>query len=281
MILDEINIRHFQLVPPLGLITCRRPRFQVQKTFWHTFCRSAAARLHFRGHDPYGDQTMKGRVGHVGRVALFVAVLLAIALPSATALKVEVDKDAKECFMEHAANEGDTFSGSFMRIYDGNGKQTRGNKWDGAFDLNVRDAKRQIVYTTRHSNEHRFEFDAETAGDHEFCFTNLKKTPVTLFYNAVVGHHYSHDAATTSNLSELEKALQSLRQVSGEVRIEVTYQKQRDAAHRKTTETINRRVFGYSLLEACALVGTAFFQANYVKRLFTQKGKGRGGLMGV
>jgi|TARA_B110000902_G_C14266359_1_gene571506 hypothetical protein len=35
------------------------------------------------------------------------------------------------------------------------------------------------------------------------------------------------------------------------------------------------------MLEAAALVSTAFFQANYVKRLFTAKGKGRGGLMGV
>ena len=36
-----------------------------------------------------------------------------------------------------------------------------------------------------------------------------------------------------------------------------------------------------SFLEAAALVGTALFQANYVKRLFTQKGKGRMGVMGV
>lgn len=215
----------------------------------------------------------------ISRVAL-LCLLLALAIQTTTGLKVEIDKDGKECFTEHAPNAGDTFSGSFMRIF-GDDTRSRGNKWDGAFDLNVRDPKRQIVYTQRHANEHRFEFNAETAGSHEFCFTNLKKVPVVLFYNALVGHHYAHDAATSSHLSELEKALQSLRQVSGEVRVEVSYQKQREAAHRKTTETINGRVFGYSMLEAAALVGTAFFQANYVKRLFTAKGKGRGGLMGV
>jgi len=212
-------------------------------------------------------------------VALACA-LFAAALPVSSALKVEIDQSGKECFMEHAANEGDTFSGSFVRVYDGD-TRARGNRWDGAFDLNVRDAKKTIVYTARHKNEHRFEFTAETAGSHEFCFSNLKHFPVTLFYNAVVGHHYAHDAATTAHVTELEAALSSLKQVSGQVRVEVLYQKQRETAHRKTTETINGRVFGYSLVEAAALVGTAVFQANYVKRLFEKKGKGRGGLMGV
>jgi hypothetical protein len=215
----------------------------------------------------------------VSAAALACALVLA-SLPSGAALKVEIGQSGKECFVEHASNEADTFTGSFMRVYSGE-KAPRGNKWDGAFDLNVRDPSRKIVYTVRHKNEHRFEFAAEQAGDHEFCFSNIKKVPVTLFYNAVVGHHYAHDAATTAHVSDLEAALSSLKQVSGQVRVEVTYQKQRETAHRKTTETINGRVFGYSLLEAAALVGTALFQANYVKRLFTQKGKGRMGVMGV
>jgi hypothetical protein len=215
----------------------------------------------------------------VSCAALACALVLA-SLPAGAALKVEVDQNGKECFTEHASNEGDTFTGSFMRVYEGE-KVPRANKWDGAFDLTVRDPSEEIVYTVRHKNEHRFEFSAEQAGDHTFCFTNIKKVPVTLFYNAVVGHHYAHDAATTAHVTDLEAALQSLKQVSGQVRVEVTYQKQRETAHRKTTETISGRVFGYSLLEAAALVGTALFQANYVKRLFTQKGKGRMGVMGV
>ena len=175
----------------------------------------------------------------ISRVAL-LCLLLALAIQTTTGLKVEIDKDGKECFTEHAPNAGDTFSGSFMRIF-GDDTRSRGNKWDGAFDLNVRDPKRQIVYTQRHANEHRFEFNAETAGSHEFCFTNLKKVPVVLFYNALVGHHYAHDAATSSHLSELEKALQSLRQVSGEVRVEVSYQKQREGTC--CVSQIKRRLF--------------------------------------
>ena len=213
------------------------------------------------------------------RAALACAFVLA-SLPAGAALKVEVAQNGKECFTEHASNAGDTFTGSFMRVYEGD-KVSHRNKWDGAFDLSVRDPGREIVYSVRHKNEHRFEFSAEEPGDHEFCFTNVKKVPATLFYNAVVGHHYAHDAATTAHVTELEAALRSLKHVSGQVKVEVKYQKQREIAHRKTTETINGRVYGYSLLEAIALVGTALFQANYFKRLFEQRAKGRGGLMGV
>ena len=75
----------------------------------------------------------------------------------------------------------------------------------------------------------------------------------------------------------MERALQSLRQVAGEVGVEVRYQKRREQAQRKTAESVNGRVTGYSILEACALIGTATFQANYVKKLFSQRRSGPGG----
>ena len=99
----------------------------------------------------------------VSCAALACALVLA-SLPAGAALKVEVDQNGKECFTEHASNEGDTFTGSFMRVYEGE-KVPRANKWDGAFDLTVRDPSEEIVYTVRHKNEHRFEFSAEQAGD--------------------------------------------------------------------------------------------------------------------
>jgi len=41
---------------------------------------------------------------------------------------------------------------------------------------------------------------------------------------------------------------------------EVRYAKRREGSHRKTSQTINGRVLGYSVLEAIALVATALFQ---------------------
>lgn len=210
-------------------------------------------------------------------VASAIVAMIALLAPRADALKIDFPPDGKECITEMSAAAGDTFSGSFMLIEDG----ARLSRWDGVFDLTVRDESRYVVYTARHTSEHRFEFNSEKAGAHEFCFTNLKSRPVTLFYNAAVGHHWSHDAATHSHLSDLERALQSLRQVTGEVKVEVRYQKAREVTQRRTSETINGRVFGYSMLESLALVGTALFQANYVKRMFSQKTRGGGTMTGV
>ena len=206
-----------------------------------------------------------------------IVALIALLAPRADALKIDFPPDGKECITEMSAGAGDTFRGSFMLIEEGAGLK----RWDGVFDLTVRDESRNVVYTARHTSEHRFEFNSEKAGAHEFCFTNLKPRPVVLFYNAAVGHHWSHDAATHTHLSDLERALQSLRQVTGEVKVEVRYQKAREATQRRTSETINGRVFGYSMLESLALVGTALFQANYVKRMFSRKTKVRGTMTGV
>ena len=132
-----------------------------------------------------------------------------------------------------------------------------------------------MVYNARQVSEHRFEFQAEKEGVHEFCFKNKKHYAQMLYYHAHVGHHWAHDAATTDNLDELERSLSSLQQITGQVGEEVRYQKNREGAQRKTSETINARVVGYSALEAAALVVTALFQANYVKRLFQSKTVGR------
>jgi len=173
----------------------------------------------------------------------------------------------EECVHERAERAGDVFTGSFMLVEEGADLK----RWDGAFDFKVMDEHRTMVYNTRTTSEHRFEFPVEHAGDHEFCFRNMHATTHTLYYHAHVGHHWHHGAATDKHMSEMEKSLASLKQIVGQVDEEVLYQKHRDNAQRRTSETINGRVLGYSVLEAVALVATALFQANYVKRLFESK----------
>ena len=51
----------------------------------------------------------------VSAAALACALVLA-SLPSGAALKVEIGQSGKECFVEHASNEADAVTGSFMRV---------------------------------------------------------------------------------------------------------------------------------------------------------------------
>lgn len=186
-------------------------------------------------------------------------------------LKIDIGGNQQECVTEHAERVADTFTGSFMLVEE----DAYLRRWDGSFDLTVRDEDRTVVYSARSVSEHRFEFKAEREGTHEFCFKNTKHYSQMLYYHAHVGHHWAHDAATAENIDELAKSLASLKEIAGQVDEEVRYQKARDRAQRTTSETMNGRVLGYSVLEAAALVLTALFQANYVKRLFESKTVGR------
>ena len=101
-----------------------------------------------------------------------IVALIALLAPRADALKIDFPPDGKD-IAGMSAVAGDTFSGSFMLIEEGAVLK----RWDGVFDLTVRDESRNVVYTARHTSEHRFEFNSEKAGAHEFCFTNLKPRP--------------------------------------------------------------------------------------------------------
>jgi hypothetical protein len=172
----------------------------------------------------------------------------------------------KECFNLHADRSGDTFVGSFNVVEDGSASDV--------FDMIVKDEDRSIVYSFKHSSEHKFEFNTNRDGAHEFCFTNNKGHPFTLYWDVNVGHHWAHDAATDADVDELQMSLDSMREMYYKLRSEVIYQKHREAAHRRTADTITGRVMGFSVLNTAVLIGVALFQAYYVKQLFESKRRG-------
>lgn len=68
--------------------------------------------------------------------AIFAVTVLALVASSsrvASGLKIDIDAFGKECIVEHAEREQDTFTGSFMLIEE---NQFR-NTWD-AFEMTVR-----------------------------------------------------------------------------------------------------------------------------------------------
>ena len=138
----------------------------------------------------------------------------------------------------------------------------------------VKDEDRSIVYSFKHSSEHKFEFNTNRDGAHEFCFTNNKGHPNTLYWDVNVGHHWAHDAATDADVDELGMSLDSMREMYYKLRSEVIYQKHREAAHRRTADTITGRVMGFSVLNTAVLIGVALFQTYYVKQLFESKRRG-------
>ena len=208
--------------------------------------------------------------GFRGAPIAFAVLILASLVRSADALKVTIGGHDKECFNLHADHSGDTFVGSFNVVEDGTAR-TYGSD---VFDMIVKDEDRSIVYSFKHSSEHKFEFNTNRDGAHEFCFTNNKGHPNTLYWDVNVGHHWAHDAATDADVDELGMSLDSMREMYYKLRSEVIYQKHREAAHRRTADTITGREMGFSVLNTAVLIGVALFQTYYVKQLFESKRRG-------
>ena len=124
-------------------------------------------------------------------------------------------------FVEPRSNEADTFSGSFMLIEEGARLQQVGTAY---FDLTVRDESK--TWCTPPGTPRSTGSSSPRRRLARTSFVSpTSSPPVVLFYNAAVGHHWSHDAATHTHLSDLERALQSLKRVTREVKVEVRYQK--------------------------------------------------------
>jgi len=71
---------------------------------------------------------------------------------------------------------------------------------------------------------------------------------------------------TKAGLKPLEAELQRIEQVALHVSTESDHQREREATHRDTSETLNSRVAWYSLLSLFSLIGLSGAQVYYIQR---------------
>ena len=202
------------------------------------------------------------------RLFFFVVLLLALFFASpARAVKVAIAPDGRECVTVHATRVADTFSG----FLTASSPDLDPRSYYGAFDLVVIDDEDNVAFQKNRVNDHKFEFESERAGAHEFCIHNRDHATRTVVYDVLVGHHFAHDAATRETVTDLEAAIISLKYITNEVRAEMEYQKERDRHHRANADSIAAKVTGYALLQAAALVGASAWNVAFVKGLFESK----------
>ena len=167
------------------------------------------------------------------RLFFFVVLLLALFFASpARAVKVAIAPDGRECVTVHATRVADTFSG----FLTASSPDLDPRSYYGAFDLVVRDDEDNVAFQKNRVNDHKFEFESERAGAHEFCIHNRDHATRTVVYDVLVGHHFAHDAATRETVTDLEAAIISLKYITNEVRAEMEYQKERDRHHRANAD---------------------------------------------
>ncbi|XP_010279262.1 PREDICTED: transmembrane emp24 domain-containing protein p24beta3 [Nelumbo nucifera] len=172
-----------------------------------------------------------------------------------------------ECVYEYVLYEGDSVSGNFVVV-------DHDIFWSSdhpGIDLTVTSPAGNTVHTLKGTSGDKFEFKAPRSGMYKFCFHNPYSTPETVSFYIHVGHiPNEHNLAKDEHLDPINVKIAELREALESVMAEQKYLKARDARHRHTNESTQRRVIFYTLAEYLMLFCASGLQVVYIRRLFSK-----------
>ncbi|KAM7462861.1 hypothetical protein LguiA_030982 [Lonicera macranthoides] len=199
------------------------------------------------------------------KVYAMVTLLLFSFVRDISALSVTVND--VECVYEYVLYEGDTVSGNFVVV-------DHDIFWSSdhpGIDFIVTSPAGNTVHTLKGTSGDKFEFKAPRGGMYKFCFHNPQSTPETVSFYIHVGHiPNEHDLAKDEHLDPINVKIAELREALESVTAEQKYLKARDARHRHTNESTQKRVIFYTVGEYLLLALASGLQVMYIRRLFSK-----------
>ncbi|KAM1057858.1 hypothetical protein COP1_031170 [Malus domestica] len=183
----------------------------------------------------------------------------------ATALSITVTE--LECVSEQVLYEGDTVSGNFVAI-------DHDIFWSSdhpGIDFTATAPGGGIVFSLKGTSGDKFAFKAPKSGMYKFCFRNPVSTHETVSFYIHVGHiPNDHDLAKDEHMDPLNIKIAELREALEAVTTEQKYLKARDARHRYTNVSTNKRVIYFTLAEYLVFAGASALQVLYIRNLFSK-----------
>lgn len=199
------------------------------------------------------------------KVFALVAILLFSFVNDISALSVTVNDE--ECVYEYVLYENDTISGNFVVV-------DHDIFWSSdhpGIDFTVTGPGENVVHTMKGTSGNKFEFKAPRSGMYKFCFKNPYSTPETVSFYIHIGHiPNEHDLAKDEHLDPINVKISELREALESVTSEQKYLRARDARHRHTNESTQKRVIFYTIGEYLLLILASGLQVVYIRRLFSK-----------
>jgi len=136
----------------------------------------------------------------------------------------------------------------------------------------------EVVHERSYEPTSRFALTSSAGGEYQMCFRSsssswsqsLRWKMELVIHTGVEAQDYD-DVAQREHLSQVEVGLRKLYDRASEIRQELDYQKTREAAFRDISESTNSRAVGWSVFQIVIVVGSAFWQMQYLKKFFRKR----------
>lgn len=193
-------------------------------------------------------------------------------------LYFHIGETDKRCFIEEIPDETLLIVNYKLQLHD---PQTGGFMQTApglAMHVDIRDPDDKMILSKVYAAEGKVAITSHKPGEHVICIqSNSTKWfaggQLRVHLDIKIGEH----AMDYGNIAEKEKYTQlqlRIRQLQDQVEQimkELSYQRYREERFRATSESTSNRVFWWSLIQAGAVLGLAFWQCRHLKGFFEAK----------
>jgi len=200
---------------------------------------------------------------------LILAVAL-LAIQVAHGMTMQIEPRTTECFKYKSQRPGEDFTFEFV--------VTRG----GLLDIQFRIVNPfgAVLHSELHFFPEGEEFvktiRSEAGGEYSLCFDNemSRWTAKVVKFEITTESSPSQQASSSETLKPLERSARNIKRELERVLKEQKYLRVREQTHRDTQENTYTRVYLFSTLESCVLIGMTVFQIFYMKKWFNTRKTG-------
>jgi len=207
-------------------------------------------------------------------------LLFSSLLMTTRALYFHMGETEKKCFVEEIPDETMITGKYRTQLFDETTSDYMPSSPGIGMHVEVKDPDQKIVLSKFYAEEGRFTFTSHTPGEHSICL-HTNSTRWSLFAGGrlrvhlemLVGEHATDYAeiAKQDKVSELHLRMRQLVDQVDMITKEQAYQRYREEKFRGTSESTNRQVLGWAMLQTIVLLATGFLQMHHLKSFFQAK----------
>ncbi|CAB1439565.1 unnamed protein product [Pleuronectes platessa] len=206
-----------------------------------------------------------------------IGFLLQCYLMLASAMYFDLGEQEEKCIIEEIPE--DTLVTGYFLLEPWDIRSLHNSPHFGA-TVTIRDPNQEVVMTKRFGKFGKFTFTAHASGQHYVCFqSNSTRFSVfagerlKLHVDVQMGEHSIEPVTdkTKDNMETLENSLRHLVDQMMYISRQQEYQREKEEVFRHISETTNRKVMWWAVVQTSILLTVGFWQMKRLKAFFIAK----------